>query len=93
MNQQKASDAALHSVRKYGDPKAIYKVRNGQWLFAGLEYARRNCSDKELATLIAFHPYAEEKCEHNIQNHSTRYGPIYWCDKCKKTPEEIEKDR
>jgi hypothetical protein len=31
-------------------------------------------------------------CEHDIQNHSTRYGPIYWCNKCKRTPEEIKEE-
>jgi len=26
--------------------------------------------------------------EHNFQGHSTRYGHIIWCEKCKMTPEE-----
>lgn len=33
----------------------------------------------------------KEKCPpHDMQNHSTRYGPVYWCTLCWKTPQEIK---
>jgi hypothetical protein len=35
----------------------------------------------------------EEECKHDIQNHNTSYGSVYWCNKCWKTPEEIRQER
>lgn len=28
-------------------------------------------------------------CQHDMQMHSTRYGPATWCNKCKVTPSEL----
>jgi len=30
---------------------------------------------------------------HDMQNHSTRYGPVYWCSRCWATPQEVRQQQ